>query len=107
MLRKALIVATLCCSLVLPRMASAGEAVQGWHRGFHPRVDFPPGFALDAATRLGVYSEWYTIDYYPYYTYYSLYPSFVPNELGSGCHVMRRPVLTGNGWRMRTVQICG
>ena len=111
MLPKALIVlvvATLCSSLVLPPMASAGEGVQGWHRGFHPRSNFPPGFAVDAATRLGVYSEWYATDYYPYYIYYSVYPSFVPGELGgSGCHMMRRPVLTGDGWRMRTVQVCG
>jgi hypothetical protein len=110
MLRKTLIVlvvATLCSSLVLPRTASAGEGVKGWHRGFHPGFNVPPGFALDAATRLGVYSEWYATDYYPYYSYYSVYPSFVPDELGGGCHVMRRPVLTGYGWRMRTVQVCG
>ena len=110
MLRKALIVlvaATLCSSLVLPPMASAGEAVQGWHRGFHPRSDFPPDFALDAATRLGVYSKWYTTNEYPYYAYYSLYPSFIPYELGGGCRLMRRPVLTGYGWRMRAVQVCG
>ena len=110
MLRKALIVlvvATLCSSLVRPPMASAGEGVQGRHRGFHPGFDFPPYFALDAATRLGVYSKWYTTDEYPYYTYYSLYPSFTPDELGGGCRLMRRPVLTGYGWRVRTVQVCG
>jgi len=110
MLRKAsivLVVATLCSGVVLPQVAWGGEGVQGSHRGFHPRANVPPWFALDAATRLGVYSEWYSTDYYPYYTYYSVYPSFVPDELGGGCHVMRRPVLTGDGWRMRSVQVCG
>ena len=105
----ALFLAPVCSSLVMPQVTSAGERAYDWHLGDHHKSDIIPGFALDAATRLGVYHRWFSNYYYPYYSYYSQPAYPYPSYQGSGgsCYVIQRPVLTGYGWRRRSVPVCG
>ena len=99
MLRKAMIaLAATLGSVVVPQVASAG-CYGGWYAGG----------ARCAGVGLGLQSpRWYYSDNYPYYIYFysgPYYPYPYRDSVG-GCYPIKRPVLTPDGWRARTVELC-
>ena len=102
MLRKAMIaLAATLGSVVGPQVASAGGCYGGWDAGVN-------GAARCAGVVLGLQSpRFYYSDNYPYYIYfYSGNPYYAYRDSVGGCYPIKRPVLTPNGWRPRTVELC-
>ena len=67
-----------------------------------------PGSPRCAGVGLGLHSpRWYYSDHYPYYIYFQSGHPYQPfREVVGGCYLVRRPVLTRDGWRMGTAQLC-
>ena len=101
MLQKAMIaLAAATLWSVVPQAASAGYYCYGYGAAVGS-----PGCA---GVGLGLRSpRWYYSDNYPYYIYfYSGKPYAAFRDVVGGCYLIRRPVLTPGGWRMRSVQLC-
>ena len=102
MLQKAMIVlAAATLWSIVPQAASAGYYCYGYGA--------VPGSARCAGIGLGLQSpRWYYSDNYPYYIYFysgPYYPYPYRDSVG-GCYPIKRPVLTPDGWRARTVELC-
>jgi hypothetical protein len=101
MLQKAMIVLAAAISWsIVPQAASAGYCCYG--------EGAVPGSARCAGIGLGLQSpRLYYSDNYPYYIYlYSQYPYSYFFRNFVDCYSIRRPVLTPDGWRTHTVQLC-
>ena len=99
MLQKAMIVlAAATLWSIVPQAASAGYYCYG--------EGSIPGSARCAGIGLGLqFPRWYYSDNYPYYIYFFSGNPYLRESVG-GCYSIRRPVLTADGWRTRTVQLC-
>ena len=99
MLRKEMIaLAAALWGMAVPQAASAGFHCYG--------EGAVVGSARCAGVGLGLHSpRWYYSDNYPYYIYFFSGNPYLRDSVG-GCYSIRRPVLTADGWRTRTVQLC-
>jgi hypothetical protein len=99
MLGKALIALAAALWLCVPQAASAGYHCYG--------DGAVVGSSRCAGVGLGVHSpRWYYSDHYPYWMYFHPEPYVAFRDVVGGCYLIRRPVLTADGWRPRTVQVC-
>ena len=107
MLQKTMValVAATACGL-LPQVVQAGDPQlpAGIYGGpAQPAIGAIPGFARGMGLGLGLQSNrFYYSDEYPYYIYFRS----GPNTFAPGCYLIRRPVLTPDGWRPRVVEVC-
>jgi hypothetical protein len=84
---------------IVPQAASAGYYCYGYGA--------VPGSARCAGIGLGLQSpRLYYSDNYPYYIYFYSQNPYYPFRNFVGCYSIRRPVLTPDGWRTHTVQLC-
>ena len=100
MLRKEMIaLAAALGSMAVPQAASAGFHCYG--------EGAVVGSPRCAGVGLGLHSpRWYYSDNYPYYIYFYPQNPYYPFRNFVGCYSIRRPVLTPDGWRTHTVQLC-
>jgi hypothetical protein len=100
MLQKAMIaLAAATLWNVVPQPASAGYHCYG--------EGSVPGSARCAGIGLGLQSpRWYYSDNYPYYIYFRPGNPYAFGGVVSNCYLIRRPMLTPDGWRMGAAQIC-
>jgi hypothetical protein len=100
MLQKAMIfLAAAILWSIVPQAASAGYYCYGYGA--------VPGSARCAGIGLGLQSpRWYYSNNYPYYIYFYSQNPYYPFRNFVGCYSIRRPMLTPDGWRTHTVQLC-